>query len=292
MSPGFSPSNSAVIDMDGNPFWIVSSESWLPRLFSGVTMKVIPSSCNIGSQNVIVFPEPITEIDTMLFLASNLNATLHCQMQAQTWNWALLSSCNFQMSDSRRAEEAISHWGTSQEMLTTLHLPNLWVRHLSFTISHSGLHSQMPSCTPRQTWISLITWTGWVAHQTGLDSVWWQLSVSCIREIFTINAFISLTMILIQQSDALPDEMLVLLSCTGSKNMNAVVSMTLFTQFWYWNPLAHCTCLAFVPTAIICVTPAKSFPLSIRDMGPSLTSTHPLFAKISMKILWLTSVLH
>ncbi|SRR6266436_8667600 len=77
MSPGFSPSNSAVIDMDGNPFWIVSSESWLPRLFSGVTMKVIPSSCNIGSQNVIVFPEPVTEIDTMLFLASNLNATLH-----------------------------------------------------------------------------------------------------------------------------------------------------------------------------------------------------------------------
>ena len=46
-------------------------------------MKVIPSSCNIGSQNVIVFPVPITEIDAMLFLASNLNATLHCQMQMQ-----------------------------------------------------------------------------------------------------------------------------------------------------------------------------------------------------------------
>src|SRR5258705_179779 len=59
-----------------------SSDSWLPRLFRGVTMRVIPFLCNIGSQNVIVFPEPITEIDTMLFLASNLNATLHCQMQA------------------------------------------------------------------------------------------------------------------------------------------------------------------------------------------------------------------
>src|SRR5258708_38546204 len=114
----------------------------------------------------------------------------------------------------------------------------------------------MPSCTPRQTQISLITWTGWVAHQTGLDSVRWWLSVSCIREIFAINAFISLTMILIQQSDALPDEMLVLLSCTGSKNMNAVVSMTLFTQFWYWCPL-H--------IAPGCDHPTKSFPLSITE---------------------------
>src|SRR5258708_29262185 len=143
----------------------------------------------------------------------------------------------------------------------------------------------MPSCTPRQTQISLITWTGWVVHWTGLDSVQWWLSVSCIREIFAINAFISLTMILIQQSDALPDEMLVLLSCTGSKNMNAIVSMTLFTQFWYWNPLAHCTCLAFVPTAIICFTPAKSFTLSIRDMVPALSSTLAPFATISMKML-------
>ena len=36
--------------------------------------------------------------------------------------------------------------------------------------------------------------------------------------------------------------------------MNAIVGMTLFTQFWYWYPLAHCACLAFVPTAIIGVT--------------------------------------
>ncbi len=56
-----------------------------------------------------------------------------------------------------------------------------------------------------------------------------------------------------------------------------------------------CTCSAFVHTAIICVTvwyyPAKSFPLSIRDAWPSLTSTCALFAKISTKVLWLTSVL-
>src|SRR5260221_10511120 len=85
------------------------------------------------------------------------------------------------------------------------------------------------------------------------------------------------------------------LSSAGSKNVNAIVSTTLFTWLWYWNLLACCTCSAFVHTAIICVTvwyyPAKSFPLSIRDAWPSLTSTCALFAKISTKVLWLTSVL-
>ena len=100
ISLGFLPSNSTVIDTDGNPFWMDSSDSWLPRLFRGVTMKVIPFLCNIGSQNVIVFPEPVAEIDTMLFLASNLNATLHCQMQAWTWNRASLSSCSSLIPDS------------------------------------------------------------------------------------------------------------------------------------------------------------------------------------------------
>ena len=37
----------------------------------------------------------------------------------------------------------------------------------------------------------------------------------------------------------------------GSKNMNAIVGMAMFCQFWYWYPLAHCACLAFEPTAII-----------------------------------------
>lgn len=39
----------------------------------------------------------------------------------------------------------------------------------------------------------------------------------------------------------------------GSSNnsMTAIVGMTLFTQFWYWFPLAHFVSLAFTPTAII-----------------------------------------
>ncbi|PWN48456.1 putative RPN2-26S proteasome regulatory subunit [Violaceomyces palustris] len=37
----------------------------------------------------------------------------------------------------------------------------------------------------------------------------------------------------------------------GSNNMPAIVGMALFTQFWYWFPLAHFASLAFTPTALI-----------------------------------------
>jgi hypothetical protein len=43
-------------------------------------------------------------------------------------------------------------------------------------------------------------------------------------------------------------------SCAGSRNMNAIIGMALFCQFWYWYPLAHCVALAFEPTAIIGLT--------------------------------------
>ena len=38
---------------------------------------------------------------------------------------------------------------------------------------------------------------------------------------------------------------------TGALNMEAIVGIALFTNFWYWYPLAHCLTLAFTPTAII-----------------------------------------
>lgn len=38
---------------------------------------------------------------------------------------------------------------------------------------------------------------------------------------------------------------------TGALNMEAVVGIALFTNFWYWYPLAHCLSLAFTPTALI-----------------------------------------
>ena len=37
----------------------------------------------------------------------------------------------------------------------------------------------------------------------------------------------------------------------GAANMPAIVGMALFTQFWYWFPLAHAASLAFGPTAVI-----------------------------------------
>jgi 26S proteasome regulatory subunit N2 len=43
-------------------------------------------------------------------------------------------------------------------------------------------------------------------------------------------------------------------SRAGSKNTGAIIGMTLFAQFWYWYPLAHCACLAFEPTGIIGLT--------------------------------------
>lgn len=40
-------------------------------------------------------------------------------------------------------------------------------------------------------------------------------------------------------------------SRTGHTNLQAVVGMLVFTQYWYWFPLAHCLSLAFTPTCLI-----------------------------------------
>ena len=40
-------------------------------------------------------------------------------------------------------------------------------------------------------------------------------------------------------------------SRTGHTNLPAVVGMLVFTQFWYWFPLAHFISLTFTPTALI-----------------------------------------
>ena len=125
------------------------------------------------------------------------------------------------------------------------------------------------------------------------------------------GAFISLSMILVQQSDAAPsltstrqlfskivadkheDPMsrfgaalgqglidaggrnvtISLQSRAGSKSMQAIVGMTLFAQFWYWFPLAHCASLAFEPTAIIGVTDELKVRWCMVDECFSLTQT-------------------
>jgi len=40
-------------------------------------------------------------------------------------------------------------------------------------------------------------------------------------------------------------------SRSGHANMNAIVGLAVFTQFWYWYPLTHFISLAFTPTAFI-----------------------------------------
>ncbi|XP_037088868.1 26S proteasome non-ATPase regulatory subunit 1-like [Pollicipes pollicipes] len=40
-------------------------------------------------------------------------------------------------------------------------------------------------------------------------------------------------------------------SRTGHNNMAAVVGMLVFTQYWFWYPLAHFLCLAFTPTCLV-----------------------------------------
>merc|ERR1712002_1433273 len=38
---------------------------------------------------------------------------------------------------------------------------------------------------------------------------------------------------------------------TGHTSMTSVVGMFIFTQFWYWFPLAHFLSMAFTPTCLI-----------------------------------------
>lgn len=49
-------------------------------------------------------------------------------------------------------------------------------------------------------------------------------------------------------------------SRTGHTNMLAVVGVLVFTQYWYWFPLAHCLALAFTPTCLIALNAQLKMP--------------------------------
>ncbi|KAG9048022.1 proteasome regulatory particle base subunit [Serendipita sp. 407] len=61
-------------------------------------------------------------------------------------------------------------------------------------------------------------------------------------------------------------------SRAGGQNMNAIIGMVLFCQFWYWYPLAHCVALAFESTAIIGLNQDLKAPLLdiVSNARPSL----------------------
>lgn len=70
---------------------------------------------------------------------------------------------------------------------------------------------------------------------------------------------------------------LTLQSRTGHTNMLAVVGMLVFTQYWYWFPLAHCLALAFTPTCLIALNAQLKMPkLEIRSNArPSIFAYPP-----------------
>ncbi|PSN34480.1 26S proteasome non-ATPase regulatory subunit 1 [Blattella germanica] len=66
-------------------------------------------------------------------------------------------------------------------------------------------------------------------------------------------------------------------SRTGHTNMLAVVGVLVFTQYWYWFPLAHCLALAFTPTCLIALNAQLKMPkLDFRSNArPSLFAYPP-----------------
>ncbi|XP_014254277.1 26S proteasome non-ATPase regulatory subunit 1 [Cimex lectularius] len=70
---------------------------------------------------------------------------------------------------------------------------------------------------------------------------------------------------------------LTLESRTGHTNMLAVVGMLVFTQYWYWFPLAPCLALAFTPTCLIALNQDLKMPkLEIKSNAkPSMFAYPP-----------------
>jgi len=65
-------------------------------------------------------------------------------------------------------------------------------------------------------------------------------------------------------------------SVAGHTDMTAVVGLAVFTQYWYWHPLAHFLCLAFTPTALIGLNKDLKMPVfSFRSNAPPSLFAYP-----------------
>lgn len=65
-------------------------------------------------------------------------------------------------------------------------------------------------------------------------------------------------------------------SRTGHTNMLAVVGVLVFTQYWYWFPLAHCLALAFSPTCLIALNGDLKMPkMDVRSNGRPALYAYP-----------------
>lgn len=67
-----------------------------------------------------------------------------------------------------------------------------------------------------------------------------------------------------------------LTSCTGHVNMAGVVGMLVFTQFWYWFPLAHFLSLSLSPSCLVALTGELRMPrLQFRSGAKPSTFAYP-----------------
>lgn len=58
--------------------------------------------------------------------------------------------------------------------------------------------------------------------------------------------------------------------------MLAVVGALVFTQYWYWYPLAHCLALAFTPTCLIALNAQLKMPkLEVRSNARPSVYAYP-----------------
>lgn len=72
-------------------------------------------------------------------------------------------------------------------------------------------------------------------------------------------------------------------SKAGTPHMSAIVGMALFTQFWYWFPLAHCLSLSFQPTAIIGLDASLKVSDAF-DRYPMKSMADPASARVDAQI--------
>lgn len=71
---------------------------------------------------------------------------------------------------------------------------------------------------------------------------------------------------------------------TGHKNMQAIVGLAMFLQYWYWYPLVHFISLAFTPTAVIGVNVDLKMPkFSFKSNVPPSYFAYPPETKIETK---------
>jgi 26S proteasome regulatory subunit N2 len=73
-------------------------------------------------------------------------------------------------------------------------------------------------------------------------------------------------------------------SRTGHKNMQAIVGLVMFLQYWYWYPLLHFISLSFTPTAIIAVNMDLKMPkFQFKSNVPPSYFAYPPEVKVESK---------